>query len=425
VTTIFLTVADVSPWTVPSDWDSANNSIECIGGGGGASSQDAGATFGAGGGGGAYSKIVNLTLTAGGTAEFQVGAAGPGGQTAGSDGSPGTDTWFNGASAAAASVWAKPGLGADNDTGGAGGPATGTGTTQNAGGAGGNNTGVTSGGSGGGGAGGPNGAGQAGGTITGAGAQFGGGGGGGADGGTAGAQNSTTTGGAGGNNFSGVGSGAGGLTNTDGTDGTLGGGGGGGGGGTSDHRGGDGGAGQQFDSSHGAGGGGGGAGSNNNTGSGRGGHGGLYGGGGGANGYNGARALAGNGADGVICITYTPLVITVTTPSGGGDSTRLRKRGRRPKYFWQQAIEQEKKDEIAEAAFDAVADAYLIESNHEFVGQVNYINNVEGRLRAAKFYEIADQLETALKDLKYKAEMRVLLANAQEEAELRELMEII
>lgn len=110
---------------------------------------------------------------------------------------------------------------------------------------------------------------------------------------------------------------------------------------------------------------------------------------------------------------------------GGGDSTRLRKRGRRPKYFWQQAIENEQKDKIAEAAFDAVADAYIIENHQAFAEQVNYIRNVEEKVRAAKFHEISEQLQTALKDLEYRAEMRGLLAKAQEESELRELLEII
>jgi predicted ArsR family transcriptional regulator len=117
--------------------------------------------------------------------------------------------------------------------------------------------------------------------------------------------------------------------------------------------------------------------------------------------------------------------VVVETPRGGGDSTRLKRRGRRPKYFWQQAIEDEKLDEIAEAMFDAVADAYLIESHREFAEQVNYIKNVEIRLKRANFDDLAEQLQASLKDLAYRAEMRLLLAKAQEESELRELLEII
>ena len=121
----------------------------------------------------------------------------------------------------------------------------------------------------------------------------------------------------------------------------------------------------------------------------------------------------------------TPPVPPPVIPQGGGDSTRIKRKGRRPKYFWQQAIEDEKRDEIAEAAFDAVADAYIIQDHREFAEQVNYIRNVEQRIRDAKFKEISDQLQLALKDLAYRAEMRLLLSKAQEESELRELLEII
>ncbi len=44
LTTITLTSG--TTWTVPADWDSANNSVECIGGGGAG-----GNSSGAGGGG--------------------------------------------------------------------------------------------------------------------------------------------------------------------------------------------------------------------------------------------------------------------------------------------------------------------------------------------------------------------------------------
>ena len=114
-----------------------------------------------------------------------------------------------------------------------------------------------------------------------------------------------------------------------------------------------------------------------------------------------------------------------TVQQGGGDSTRLKRKGRRPKYFWQQAIEDEQRDKLAEAAFDAVADAYIIEDHREFAEQVNYIRNVEQRVAKAGFDQIAEQLVTALKDLEYRAEMRLLLSKAQEESEIRELMEIL
>ena len=121
----------------------------------------------------------------------------------------------------------------------------------------------------------------------------------------------------------------------------------------------------------------------------------------------------------------TPAPGSLTPQQGGGDSTRLRRKGRRPKYFWQQAIEDEQRDKLAEAAFDAVADAYIIEDHREFAEQVNYIRNVEQRVAKAGFDQIAEQLVTALKDLEYRAEMRLLLSKAQEESELRELLEII
>ena len=48
-------------WTVPADWNNANNTIEVIGGGGGGSSSAAGSQ--GAGGGGAYTKLTNFTLT--------------------------------------------------------------------------------------------------------------------------------------------------------------------------------------------------------------------------------------------------------------------------------------------------------------------------------------------------------------------------
>src|ERR1700687_3942965 len=51
------------PFTVPSNWNSANNTIEVIGAGGGGGSSVHSSNAGAGGGGGAYSKSVNVTLT--------------------------------------------------------------------------------------------------------------------------------------------------------------------------------------------------------------------------------------------------------------------------------------------------------------------------------------------------------------------------
>lgn len=124
-------------WTVPSDWNSSTvgsggfaNKIQCFGaGGGGSSNETAG---GGGGGGGAFSEITDLTLTPGGSVTYAIG-------TAGSVGSAGGDTYFNGASLGAASVGAKGGSAGSGSTGGSGGAsASGVGTTKRSGGNGGN-----------------------------------------------------------------------------------------------------------------------------------------------------------------------------------------------------------------------------------------------------------------------------------------------
>jgi len=237
-------------WTVPSNWASGSNTIECIGGG------SNGAGFaGIGGTGGTYSKITNLALTAGGTVTYSVGASGGG------------DTWFNGTSASVASVTAP----------GGGSATTAIGSAINSGGAGVNGS---SGGGGGGGAGGPHGVGASGGFISGS---PNGGGGGGGGGGTAGSS------GTGGNNYLGAGGGsAGGAAGTNG--------GGGGGGLSFSSAGGAGGAGAEWVTA-GSGGGGGGGGEDET-----GGAGGNYGGGGGAGGN--ITGAFGSGAAGVIVITY-------------------------------------------------------------------------------------------------------------------------
>ena len=73
-------------WTVPADWNNANNTIEVIGGGGGGSSSAAGSQ--GAGGGGAYTKLTNFTLTPSSSAFIQIGGGG-------AAGSAGTDTWLN------------------------------------------------------------------------------------------------------------------------------------------------------------------------------------------------------------------------------------------------------------------------------------------------------------------------------------------
>jgi hypothetical protein len=62
-------------WTVPSDWNNSNNTIEVIGGGGASADQFGGNGRG-GGGGGAYSKITNLSLTQSSIVNISVGSGG-------------------------------------------------------------------------------------------------------------------------------------------------------------------------------------------------------------------------------------------------------------------------------------------------------------------------------------------------------------
>jgi hypothetical protein len=292
-------------WTVPTDWNSTDNSIETIGAGGGG--QTATTSYaGSGGGGGAYSKIINTPLTSGTAISLQVG-------TGGSAGAAGGATWFNGTSFAASSVGSAGGVGGANNLGGVGGAAaSGIGATKFSGGNGAAVGGINPyGGGGGGGAGGPNGNGGAGGSpnniIT-----SGAGGDGGNGSGAAGSNGdgSTGNGGSGGNDSGGIGGGAG-DTGSGAGNGASGTGGGGGGGKyfTSD-IGGNGATGSEFDGTHGSGGGGGGGGGRNGALAGNGGTGANYGGGGGGGGYpqiGAAWGAGGAGGDGIIVVTYTPV----------------------------------------------------------------------------------------------------------------------
>jgi hypothetical protein len=307
---IYITDTSSTTWTVPYDWNNSNNTIEVIGGGGGGAGgfSDLG-----GGGGGAYAKKSNVTLTAGSNVTIKVG-------TGGNAGVNGEDTYLcnsqsNCAAIGSSSVvvGAEHGRGSTGSTGATGGTtAVSVGTLKYAGGTGGNG-GLTGGG---GGAAGPNGNGGNGGSGSKNGFSNGGAGGGGGNGGGSAGANGVSdpvssgtnfNGGIGGNNSSGTGHGSGATNSAPGSDGSNGGG---GGGGTYDgnilQTGGNGGGGTDFDGTVGSGGGAGGS----VTG---GGSGGLYGGGGGGGdatvwGYDG-----GNGAQGIIVITYTPLF-----PTGAG-----------------------------------------------------------------------------------------------------------
>jgi len=291
--TIFLlTTGSVLSLVVPAAWNSANNSIDVIGGGGGGANEN-GNNGGHGGGGGAYSGITNLTLTPGASVSYRVGIGG----TATVDGG---DTWFNGASFAAASVAAKGGTaGVGRTSAGNGGQASaGIGTVKFSGGEGGDGApqGETrAGGGGGGGAGGPNGNGARA-LDMGSTGDDGGSGGGAGNGGFDGHYPSGLTGGDGGNNRFNFG---GGTTSVPAGQDS-----GGGRGGDNGDDGNPGGQGEQLWTQSiapiipaGPGGGGGGGGNN-----GRGGDGGLY--GGGAGGSGGDTGGGGTAGQGIIVLTW-------------------------------------------------------------------------------------------------------------------------
>ncbi len=263
-------------YNVPSDWNNSNNSIECLGAGGSGAALRHGLTgirYASGGGGGGYGVYTNLTLTAGGTATYQIGTGGTAVtstvQGTGISGNAGGDTWFNGTTYSGASVG---GVGGSNGNwsittsvnGGTGGG--GKGTSSNSGGRGGDITGT--GGfrcmTGGGGAAGGSGAGGNGVDIS----------------ATAAAASAGGTGdnGAGGAGGAGVFNGA---TGNNGGNGT------------------------EWSASYGSGGGGGGV-SASNQGATVAGSGGTYGGGGGAGGCISFNATSGAGTNGIIVITYEP-----------------------------------------------------------------------------------------------------------------------
>src|SRR5260370_19480654 len=96
MTIVFILVGASSPFTSPSDWNNANNSVETIAGGGASARGASTSTGGGGGGAGAYNKITNFTFATPGatTAAFGVGAHGVNNGTTVTNGG---DTWFNSA----------------------------------------------------------------------------------------------------------------------------------------------------------------------------------------------------------------------------------------------------------------------------------------------------------------------------------------
>lgn len=134
-TVVFLTTPTGSnqTYTHPVDWNSLNNSIEVIGGGGNgiAVYGSGGSQSCTGGGGGAYSRILNFVAAKGSGTTYQIGGAGG-------------DTWFGNTTFATASVGAKGGSGGNASTASApgGAAASGIGTLKYSGGASGSSTGT-------------------------------------------------------------------------------------------------------------------------------------------------------------------------------------------------------------------------------------------------------------------------------------------
>lgn len=299
-TVIFLTSPTGSnqTWTVPEDWNSASNTIEVFGAGGSGGATLSGSTLTAaasGGGGGGYSKISNLSLTAGGSVTYQIGGAGAAVSEAANgvvNGNAGGATWFNGTTLGGSSVGASGGGGGTGSQsnspsigGGAGGTvSTGSGSSGGAGGSI-SVSGVTTAGSGGGGAAGPHGAGNSGVAVT------------------------LTEGGNGGSGDAGSGGAAGVGAGTGGGNGSA-------GGTSAEYTSNPGGA------TAGPGGGGGGAAESGTAATWTAGAGGNYGAGGGgaAVSQNGAIAAGGAGAPGLIVITYTPLPIQTSALLAGAGS---------------------------------------------------------------------------------------------------------
>lgn len=301
-TVSFLVSPTGSNQTLTSDptWNNANNTIECIGGGGAGASlrQTTTPRSETGGAGGDYAKISNFSFTTPGTttATYQIATGGAGASSI-FPGANGGDTWFNSTAfpTTGSAVGARGGgggQGSSASTGTGGTPAV-NGTsfapsgTINGGGRGGNISGNTSSSvaTGGGGAGGLNAAGNQGvDTTTNAAQGSNGGQGDGTHGGSAGSGSSSGSGTAGGN-------------------------------------------GTEWDASHGSGGGGGGASATAAATSG--GNGGNYGGGGGAcivnSSNSGNTATSGTGIQGLIVLTWTP-VPSVTRNEDGTSSLVIARR---------------------------------------------------------------------------------------------------
>jgi hypothetical protein len=310
-------------WTVPADWNSANNKIEAIGGGaGGGFGTNGSGHGGPGGGGGAYTYATNVTLTPGATIPVSVGAGGIGSYTTIYPGAGGTTTFNTNTVIAVGGAGELSGSPLVGGLGGAASACTPAGNAYS-GGNGGTVSGTVGAGAGGGGSAGPHGNGAAGGANA---SGNGGSGGGAADGGGAGvAVSAGGAASAGGTAYNSSAGGAGGGSGAVGLGGTNGAGSGGGGLGTgaTGGAGGIGSAGIDYTQTinaqvAGPGGGGGGGALSTTVGGGNGGYAGGYGAGAGGSAENnsGNNSAGGYGGDGLIIVTYVSTGASSGTVSG-------------------------------------------------------------------------------------------------------------
>lgn len=121
-TFVYLFYDSAATWTVPANWNNADNKIEVIGGGGSGSTTSQSKGEGAGGGGGGYAYVLNSTLTIGSAISYKAGNPVNGGNIGGNVGANGNPSFFS------TIVRANGGTRGNNITGGAGGTVvTGTG----------------------------------------------------------------------------------------------------------------------------------------------------------------------------------------------------------------------------------------------------------------------------------------------------------
>jgi len=111
-TVLLTTTGSLLSWTVPDSWNDTDNIIECIGaGGGGATGSSGDSGFGGkSGGGGAYSAETNVSLTPGAMIDYRVGSGGAGQVISPPTSSTsGGDTWFGASTFGSATVGARGG----------------------------------------------------------------------------------------------------------------------------------------------------------------------------------------------------------------------------------------------------------------------------------------------------------------------------